>query len=193
MKLGILISGEGTNLQAIIDQIREEKLRAEIALVISNQETAYGLVRARKAGIATAVVRHQDYSREAFEEAMIQRLEAKGVELVVLAGFMRILTKKFVDHFQGRIMNIHPALLPSFPGTGAIEKAWASGTQVTGVTVHFVDPGVDTGPILLQREVPIREGESLESLTQRIHEVEHELYPEAIRLYTEGKLKKGKK
>lgn len=193
--VGVLLSGEGTNFQAIVDDTRKPDCPYRVGLVVSNIPTAHGLERARKADVPAVVVRHQDYpSREAFENELAHRLKEKGVDLVVLAGFMRILTKKFVDHFRGKVMNIHPALLPSFPGTGALQKAWEMGVRVTGVTVHFVDEGVDTGPIILQQALPIQEGENFEDLTAKIHQLEHQLYPRAIRLFAEGRLKiEGKK
>jgi len=187
LRIAVLISGEGTNLQALLDAIRSGTLPAKVVLVLSNVATANGLNRARREGVPTAGVRHQDFaSREAFDDELIRRLE--GVELVLLAGFMRVLSKKFVDRFRGRIMNVHPALLPAFPGGDAVKKAWEAGAKATGVTVHFVDEGVDTGPIILQEPVPVKDGETLDRLTTRIHEVEHRLYPEAVRLFAEGKL-----
>ena len=185
LRVAVLISGHGSNLQAILDQADGYR----VVLVISNEKKAYGLRRAEEAGIPATVVSHRDFeTREAFEEKLIELLDQTGIDVIALAGFMRILTKKFVGHYPKRILNIHPALLPSFPGINAIEKAWRSGVEETGVTVHFVDQGVDTGPILLQEKIPIDPGESLESLTERIHEVEHCLYPKAIRLLAKGDL-----
>lgn len=186
LSIGVLISGQGSNLQALIDQAKGYQVR----LVISNEPEAYGLVRAQKAGIPHQVVSDRDFEkREDFEAEIIRHLDQAGIELVVLAGFMRILSKKFVEHYQGRMVNIHPALLPAFPGTQAIEKAFAYGVKVTGVTTHFVDEGTDTGPIILQQPVLIEEQESLESLTRKIHQVEHQIYPETIRLYASDSLK----
>lgn len=186
LSIGVLISGQGSNLQALIDQAKGYQVR----LVISNEPEAYGLVRAQKAGIPHQVVSNRDFEkREDFEAEMIRHLDQAGIELVVLAGFMRVLSKKFVEHYRGRMVNIHPALLPAFPGTQAIEKAFAHGVKVTGVTTHFVDEGTDTGPIILQRPVLIEEQETLESLFRKIHQVEHEIYPETIRLYASGCLK----
>lgn len=184
-RVGVLISGEGTNLQAIIDQAKGW----EVVLVISNQSEAGGLSRAKKHKIPAVVVQLSDFpSREAFDRALIRLFDEAHVDLVALAGFMLILGRKFVSHFRGRLMNIHPALLPAFPGTGAIEKAFQYGVKVTGVSVHFVDEGVDTGPIILQEPICVADEETLESLTEKIHQVEHRLYPEAIRLYSEGRL-----
>lgn len=189
-RLGVLVSGSGTNLQAIIEASEEGSYPAEVAIVISNVPEAYALERARKKGIPTAVIPHGRYgSRRDFEEAIFLRLEEAGVELVVLAGFMRVLSPFFVHRYENRIMNIHPALLPAFPGTHAIERAWRERVKKTGVTVHFIDEETDTGPIILQEEVPLEEGESLKHLEERIHRVEHRLYPQAIRLFAEGKLK----
>lgn len=187
--LGILVSGSGTNLQAIIDRTEETNYPAEVRLVISNVSGAYALKRAEKKDIPTAVVPHGQYSRrEDFEKELVALLQKADVDLVVLAGFMRVLSPYFLKNFQGRILNIHPSLLPAFPGVHSIEKAWDYGVKVTGVTVHFVDEGTDTGPIILQKEVAIREEDTLESLTERMHQVEHQLFPEAIRLFAEDRL-----
>jgi phosphoribosylglycinamide formyltransferase-1 len=187
--LGVLVSGSGTNLQAIIDASEETSYPAEVAVVISNNPEAYALKRAGEKKIPTAVIPHRNFkSREDFEKEIASKLDQSGVDLVVLAGFMRVLSPYFMRRYPNRVMNIHPALLPSFPGTGAIEKAWSYGVKVTGVTVHFVDEGTDTGPIILQKEVPVEEKDDLKSLEEKIHRVEHQLYPEAIRLYAEGRL-----
>lgn len=188
-KIGILVSGNGTNLQAILDSVEQKKVPAEVAVVISNKAEAFALERAHKKGVPTKVVSHADFpDREAFENRLISELEAAQADLVVLAGFMRVLSPHFVKHFAGRILNIHPALLPSFPGTHAIAEAWDYGVRVTGVTVHFVDEGTDTGPIILQEPVTVSQKETLESLEEKIHSVEHRLFPEAIRLFAEGRL-----
>ena len=187
--LGILISGHGSNLQAIIDAIETGFLSAKIACVVSNKKEAYGLKRAEKHRIPTHVIRHQDYpSREAFEKALIQIFDPYKIELVILAGFMRVLTPQFIRHYPHRIMNIHPALLPSFPGVEAIQQAYDYGVKVTGVTVHLIDEGTDTGPIILQTTVPLKPDDTLESLTERVHAVEHKLYPQAIQLFAEERL-----
>ena len=189
LPVGILVSGQGTNLQAILDDPSHKSL-FQVVLVISNKTNAPALQRAEKGGIPTAVLPHQDYGQRGdFEHALHERLKAARVELVVLAGFMRVLGKNFVDRWRGRIMNIHPALLPSFPGVNAIEQAYRHGVQVTGVTVHFVEEKVDGGPIILQEPVRIESGETLERLEGRIHQVEHRLYPQAIRLFAEGRLR----
>ena len=187
--LGVLVSGSGSNLQSIIDAIESGKVRARIACVISNKPDVLALKRAEKHKIPAIVLNHRDYKgREDFEQALIKTLEDHGVELVVLAGFMRVLTSFFVRHFPHRIMNIHPALLPSFPGTPGIQQAFDYGVRVTGVTVHFIDEGTDTGPIILQETVPIRSEDSLESLEERVHAVEHKIYPQAIQLFAEERL-----
>ena len=188
-KLGVLCSGRGTDLQSIIDAIEAGQIPAEIAIVLTDKE-AYALERARKAGIeAVCVDRKQFDGREPFEKALIEKLEAAGVTLVVLAGFMRILTPYFVGHFAGRIMNIHPALLPSFPGAHAHRDVLAYGVKVSGCTVHFVDEGTDSGPIIMQAAVPVLDDDTEETLGARVLKEEHRIYPECIRLYCEGKLK----
>lgn len=188
-KLGVLCSGRGTDLQSIIDAIDAGQVPAEIAIVLTDKE-AYALERARKAGIeAVCVDRKQFAGREPFEKALIEKLEAAGVTLVVLAGFMRILTPYFVGHFAGRIMNIHPALLPSFPGAHAHRDVLAYGVKVSGCTVHFVDEGTDSGPIIMQAAVPVLDDDTEETLGARVLKEEHRIYPECIRLYCEGKLK----
>lgn len=188
-KLGVLCSGRGTDLQSIIDAIAAGQIPAEIAIVLTDKE-AYALERARKAGIeAVCVDRKQFDGREPFEKALIEKLEAAGVTLVVLAGFMRILTPYFVGHFAGRIMNIHPALLPSFPGAHAHRDVLAYGVKVSGCTVHFVDEGTDSGPIIMQAAVPVLDDDTEETLGARVLKEEHRIYPECIRLYCEGKLK----
>ena len=188
-KLGVLCSGRGTDLQSIIDAIAAGQVPAEIAIVLTDKE-AYALERARKAGIeAVCVDRKQFDGREPFEKALIEKLEAAGVTLVVLAGFMRILTPYFVGHFAGRIMNIHPALLPSFPGAHAHRDVLAYGVKVSGCTVHFVDEGTDSGPIIMQAAVPVLDDDTEETLGARVLKEEHRIYPECISLYCEGKLK----
>ena len=187
--MGVLISGSGTNLQAILDAAEKKSYPAKVAVVISNKADAFGLERAKKKKIPTQVIPHENFpSREAFEKKMSEILDKFNVELVILAGFMRVLSPYFIKKYSGRILNIHPALLPAFPGTDAIRKAWEQGVHVTGVTVHFVDEGTDTGPIILQKEVSIHPQESLDVLSKKIHKVEHLLFPQAIRLYAEGRL-----
>ncbi len=181
VSLGVLVSGRGSNLQAIIDAVNDGNLNANISLVISSKENAYALERAKRAGIKTIFINPQDYpSQQDYEQQMVSQLEANGVELVILAGFMRILTPYFVNTYKGRILNIHPALLPSFPGLNAQKQALEYGVRVTGITVHVVDEGMDTGPIILQRAVDVLPNDTVDSLSERMLKVEHQIYPEAI-------------
>ena len=190
LPIGVLISGSGTNLQVIIDAIEEKRLDAAIRVVISNREDAFGLARAGKHSIPTAVVDHRKFpGREAYDQALIEILQARQVELVVLAGFMRLLSPLFVKSFSNRIMNIHPALLPSFPGLHAQRKAAEYGVRFSGCTVHFVNEGCDEGPIIIQAVVPVFPDDTEESLAARILKEEHRIYPRAIQLYSEGRLR----
>ena len=189
-KLGVLCSGRGTDLQSIIDAIAGGKLDAEIAVVLTDKPDVMALERAAKAGIRNVCVNRKEYSdRQPFEEALVRELQAAGVTLVILAGFMRILSPYFVHRYSGRIMNIHPALLPSFGGAHAHRDALAYGVKVSGCTVHFVDEGMDSGPIILQAAVPVYDDDTEESLGARVLEQEHVIYPKAIQLYVEGRLK----
>jgi phosphoribosylglycinamide formyltransferase-1 len=188
--LGVLVSGRGSNLQAIIEAILSGQIRARIGVVISDQPDAKALERAGRYDIPAIYINRRDYaSRDDFETAVAGQLAAHGVELVVLAGFMRILGSHFIQKFSGRIMNIHPALLPSFPGLEAQKQAVEYGVRVSGCTVHFVDEGMDSGPIILQEAVPVVPEDTAETLADRILEVEHKLYPCAINLYCEGRLR----
>lgn len=183
LALGVLVSGNGTNLQAILDAIAAGSLDADVRVVVSNKASAYALERAQQSGVPTRVLPHRDYpSREAFDGAVVEALREAGAQWVVLAGFMRLVTPVFLGAFPWRVVNIHPALLPAFPGVRAAEQALAYGVKVTGCTVHLVDEGTDTGPIIAQRTVSVMEGESLESLEQRIHEQEHALLVEVLKL-----------
>jgi phosphoribosylglycinamide formyltransferase-1 len=185
--LGVLISGRGSNLQAIVDAIAAGTLDARIAVVISNRADAAGLDRARSAGLETMYVSHRAFaSREAYDGALVDELRARDVGLVCLAGFMRLLSPVFIEAFPNAILNIHPALLPAFPGLEAQHQAWAHGVTVSGATVHFVNRDLDAGPIVLQRAVPVLDDDTPDSLSARILEVEHHLYPEAIRLVLSG-------
>ncbi len=187
--IGVLISGSGSNLQAIIDAIEEKRLDAFIQVVISNREDAFGLVRAKKHNIPTEVLDHKNFSsREAFDQALVKILQAQQVELVILAGFMRLLSPIFVKAFSNRIMNIHPSLLPAFPGLHVQRKAIEHGVRFSGCTVHFVNEECDEGPIIIQAAVPVFPGETEESLSARILKEEHRIYPRAIQLYSEGGL-----
>ena len=190
VSIGVLISGSGTNLQAIIDAIEAGKLDAKIEVVLSNKADAYGLVRARNHGIAVEVLNHRSFcSREDYDRAVITVLQARGVELVVLAGFMRLLSPGFVKTYSNRIMNIHPALLPSFPGLNVQQKAVDHGVRFSGCTVHFVNEECDEGPIIIQAVVPVFADDTGETLAARILEQEHRIYPRAIQLYAESRLK----
>jgi phosphoribosylglycinamide formyltransferase 1 len=189
VKLGVLISGTGTNLQAIIDAIERRELRAEIRVVISNRAGVQGLERAQRHAIPTRVIEHRRYaSREAFDRALAEALAEHGVELVVCAGFMRLLSPVMLTAFADRVMNIHPALLPAFPGVHAQKAALEHGVQFTGCTVFFVREGLDDGPIIVQAVVPVMPNDDEESLSERIRAQEHRIYPWAIQLYQEGRL-----
>jgi phosphoribosylglycinamide formyltransferase-1 len=179
----VLISGRGSNLQAIIDAVALGTLDAEIAVVVSNRAGAGGLDRARAAGIATVTIGHRDYpTREAFEDVLVRELRERRVSLVCLAGFMRLLGRTFLDAFPNAILNIHPSLLPSFPGVDAQKQALEYGVQVAGATVHFVTGELDGGPIVRQSAVPVHDDDTPETLAARILEHEHRIYPEAIAL-----------
>ncbi|MGZ3407332.1 MAG: phosphoribosylglycinamide formyltransferase [Polyangia bacterium] len=190
VKVGVLVSGSGTNLQAILDaQARGELGRARVVVVVSNVDGVRALERARAAGVPTEVLSHKSYaSRQAFDEALVATLRRHGVELVALAGFMRLLTPAFLQAFQERVLNIHPALLPAFPGVHAQQQALDYGARVTGCTVHFVDEGCDTGPIIAQAAVPVLDGDDAATLTARILVEEHRLYPAAIRAVADGRV-----
>ncbi len=191
--IGVLASGRGTNLQAIIDNVKSGKLpNVEIGCVISDNPDAKALERARRAGIPAYYIypgKKRTVLDPEQEEKYIETLKKHGVELVCLAGFMRILKRKFLDAFPNRIMNIHPALLPAFPGLNAQKQALEYGVKVSGATVHFVDEGIDTGPIILQEAVKVEEDDTVETLAARILKVEHKIYSEAIKLFAEGRLK----
>jgi phosphoribosylglycinamide formyltransferase-1 len=181
MKLGVLVSGTGSNLQAIIDAISEGRLAAEIAVVISNRPGVLALERATRANIPAVCVDHKRCaSREEFDEQVVSELDARGVEWVVLAGFMRLITPYFLSRFPDRVINIHPALLPAFPGVRGIEQALDYGVKVTGCTVHLVDEGTDTGPILAQKMVEVRDDDTLETLSERMHRAEHALFVDTL-------------
>jgi len=185
--LGVLISGRGSNLQAIIDVIAAGRLDARVRVVISNRADARGLVRARDAGIETLVISHRAFtSREAFDSAVVAELAARDVALVCLAGFMRLLSPAFISAYPNRILNIHPALLPAFPGLDAQHQAWEHGVKITGATVHIVTADLDAGPIVLQKAVPVFDDDTSETLAARILEEEHRIYPEAIRIVLDG-------
>ena len=194
-KIGVVVSGRGSNLQSIIDHITEGKLNVEIAVVVSDHKEAFALERAAKAGIPTAVVERKGCKDKAeFEDKIDAALREAGAEVVVLAGFMRILTGHFISRWEHKIINIHPALLPSFKGLDAQGQAVDYGVKVAGCTVHFVDEGTDTGPIILQKVVPVLDDDTEETLAARILKEEHKALPEAIQLWADGKLTiKGRK
>lgn len=195
MRLAVLASGYGSNLQAIIDAVERGEINGKVEVVISDNREAFALERARRCGIEALFVSPRDYpGRENYDRALVALLRERKIELVILAGFMRLLSPLFVDAFRGKIMNIHPSLLPAFPGLEGVKQALDYGVKVTGCTVHFVDEGLDTGPIILQEAVEVFDSDDVESLHQRIHQVEHRLYPKAIQLFIEGKLQiKGRK
>lgn len=186
--IGVLISGRGSNLQALIDAIAEGRLDARIGVVVSNRAEAPGLARARDAGLEAIVVDHRAYaSREQFDRALVEELRARGVSLVCLAGFMRLLSPAFLDAFPNAILNIHPSLLPAFPGVDAAAQALAHGVKVAGATVHLVTGELDGGPIVLQACVPVKDDDTPDTLAARILVEEHRIYPEAVRLMLTGR------
>lgn len=189
-RIAFLVSGSGTNAENLIKRIKAGEVHAEAAIVISNKPGVKALEKAVALGVKTAVIDHKAYANRAdFDQALGECLEAHRIDLVALAGFMRVLTEEFVKKYQGRLINIHPALLPAFPGAHAIKDAWEAKVKETGVTVHFVDSGVDTGPIILQRKVPVLPADTLETLEARIHQIEYEIYPEALKLVLAGRCK----
>ena len=189
LAVGVLASGRGSNLQALLDAGARPGYPARVVIVIADREEAPALARAAAAGVAAVFLNPKDYGdRAAYDAALSARLQAAGVELVCLAGFMRLLGPAFVRAWHGRVMNIHPALLPAFPGLHAQRQALDYGVKITGATVHFVDEGVDTGPIILQAAVPVEPDDTEETLSARILVEEHRLYPEAVRLFAEGRL-----
>jgi phosphoribosylglycinamide formyltransferase 1 len=189
MRIGVLISGSGTNLQAMIDAAGEGRLDADIAVVISNKEDAYGLVRARKADVPAAWIDRTEYSTfRAYNEAIRDVLVEYEVDVVAMAGYMRLLSKEVLDAFPDRVINIHPSLLPAFPGPSGIREAFEYGVKVTGVTIHFANEQFDEGPIIAQGVVVVDEDDTVESLEAKIHELEHRLYPAVLQLMAEGRI-----
>jgi len=190
MNIAVFASGRGSNFGAIIRAVKKGKIKAHLALLVCDQPGAGAIGRARRAGIKVALVKREDFSsKKDFEAVIIQNLQENKIDLIVLAGFMRLLSPEFVSGFKGRILNIHPALLPSFKGAKGLKDAFDYGIKMTGVTVHFVDEEMDHGPIILQKPVKIEENDTLETLEKKIHKAEHALYPEAIKLFTESRLK----
>jgi len=189
LRVGVLISGRGSNLLALLEAARSPEYPAEICLVISNRPDAGGLSYAASHGVATATIDHRTFDdRATFDAALSAKLQEHGVELVCLAGFMRLLGAEFVATWHNRLVNVHPALLPSFKGIDAVEQALAAGVKVTGCTLHFVRAEMDTGPIIAQTAVPVRPGDTAEGLGSRIREAEHQCYPSAVRLIAEGRV-----
>lgn len=189
LKIGVLISGSGSNLQALIDHIAEGSLAAEIVLVISSRPDAYGLERAKKAGIPTLALNREVFADVTAANTLIANsLKEAGAEYVIMAGYMRMVTSEVLDAFPDKVVNLHPALLPSFKGAHAIKDAFEFGVKVTGITVHFANEDYDKGPIIAQRAVPVLETDTLETLEERIHEAEHELYPQVVSWLAEGRV-----
>lgn len=192
LNIAVLLSGSGTNLQAIIDAIAAGTLNARIVHVVSSRPDAYGIERAQAAGIPVMVLNREAYAdREAADARIVETLQAAGAEYVVMAGYMRMVTPVMLSAFPDRVLNLHPALLPSFKGAHAIQDAFEAGVKVTGVTVHFANEEYDKGPIVAQCAVPVREGDTLDALEERIHGVEHELYPEVLRWIAAGRVSVG--
>ncbi|MFO7728253.1 MAG: phosphoribosylglycinamide formyltransferase [Desulfonatronovibrio sp.] len=190
LKIAVLVSGSGSNLQSIIDRIDQGILDARITLVLSNKRQAYGLTRASNHGLDTTVVEHTSFeSREDFDRAVVREIRESGAEAVILAGFMRILTPFFINSFPGRILNIHPALLPSFPGVNGQKQAAEYGVKISGCSVHFVDEQMDHGPIIIQAAVPGFAGDSAKSMGERILNLEHRIFPQAIQWLAQKRLK----
>lgn len=190
MKIAVLASGSGTNLQTLINKLHNDPTsNIEIAVVISDRKKAYALTRAKQAGIPNKVVKAQDYeSRIVFDEAISILIEDYSVELIVLAGYMKLFQAPFVRKYKNKIINIHPSILPAFPGATPVADSLSYGVKLTGVTVHFVDENVDTGPIIAQRVVPVYDTDTEDELHQRIQVEEHDLYPKVIKLYAQGKI-----
>lgn len=192
LKIGVLLSGSGTNLQAIIDAIDKGDLNVRIVKVIASKPEAYGLVRAKEANIPTCSLTKELYNDPSLaNEIIATELRQAGAEYVVMAGYMRKVTEEVLAAFPDKVLNLHPALLPSFKGAHAIEEAYASGVKITGITIHFANAEYDKGPIIAQRAVEVREDDTLESLEERIHTVEHELYPEVLELLAQGRIHIG--
>lgn len=189
LKIGVLISGSGTNLQAIIDRIADGSLNAEVALVVSSRPGVRGIERARDAGLPVLVMEKSEYAEpEAADEKIASALKGAGCEYVIMAGYMRMVRKPLLEAYPGRIVNLHPALLPSFKGAHAIQDAFDYGVKVTGVTVHFADDKYDCGPIIAQRALPVEEGWDVDTLEEHIHAIEHELYPEVVGWLAAGRV-----
>ena len=189
LRVAVLVSGTGTNLQSVLDQCKAGTIDAEVSVVFSNRRDAYALERAKRHKVPTEVLESSGLSRDEYDRKAIAAIDRYNPELVVLAGYMRILTPPFVDHYPDRIINIHPALLPSFPGIHAQRQALEAGVKVSGCTTHFVRAQVDAGPIILQKAVEVRDGDTEETLTERILEAEHELLPKTVQLFAQKRLR----
>lgn len=189
LRIGVLASGRGSNFQSIINEIASQRLKAKIVLLITDNPSAFAIEKAKKHIIEHLVILPKEYrSRDDYFVKIAEELKKRDVGLVVLAGFMRIIRKPLINAFPNRIMNIHPALLPSFPGLHSQRQAFEYGVKISGCTVHFVDEGMDTGPIIIQAAVPVLQNDTEETLSERILRLEHKIYPEAIRLFSEGKI-----
>lgn len=195
MKFAVFASGNGTNLQAIIDAVKAGEIKAELALVFSNSYKAYALERAKAAGLKTLVLSPKDYtSRLSFDREIVIHLKQDKIDFIVLAGYMLLLSPFFIKEYKDKILNVHPSLLPAFKGAEGIKDAFTYGAKTTGVTIHFVDEKMDHGAIIMQEALKVAEDDTLETLTERVHKLEHKLYPKAISLFSDGKLKiKGRK
>ena len=195
MNIAVFASGRGTNFQAIINAVKKGLIKANLSLLVCDNQGAFAIERAKKAGIKYVLLKKEKFAvKKDFENEIIRCLEENSIDLIVLAGFMRMLGPELVNRYKNRILNIHPALLPSFKGKDGIKDAFEYGVKVTGVTVHFVDERMDHGPVVLQFPVEIKEKDTLETLEERIHKIEHKLYPQAIKLFVEGRLEiKGRK
>lgn len=195
MNIAVFASGRGTNFSAIAKAVKKGFIKANLSLLVCDNPQAAVIAKAKRAGVKIALVKREDFAeKKDFEKRITQYLEEYKIGLIILAGFMRMLSAEFVQRHKGSIINIHPALLPSFKGSKGIEDAFDYGVKVTGVTVHFVDEKMDHGAVILQQQVRIEEGDTLESLEEKIHKIEHRLYPQAVKLFTEGKLRiRGRK
>ena len=190
MKFSVFASGNGSNLQAIIDAVKAQEIKAELALVFSDNRKALALKRATDAGIKTLCLVRKDYiSPQSYEREIVIQLKEAGIDFIALAGYMKILTPYFIKTFPNKILNVHPSLLPSFKGIQGIKDAFTYGCKVTGATIHFVDEKMDHGPIIMQDSIKIGEDDTLETLTEKVHKIEHRIYPKAIALFAEGRLK----
>lgn len=190
MKFAVFASGNGSNLQAIMEAVKDGVIKAELALVFSDNPKAFALKRAYDAGIPTLVLRKKDYATpQSYDRDIVIHMKEAGIDFIVLAGFMKILTPFFIKQFPKRIINIHPSLLPSFKGRHGIKDTFTYGCKLAGITIHFVNEKMDNGPIIMQEAIPVQRDETLESLEERIHQLEHQVFPKAIALFADGKLK----